>query len=225
MKLKITESSMAPMAKISLNKGEKVKIERGSMVYHNGKVAIESETNGGFIKSIGRSLVSGESMFITTAIGLDEGGEVSIAPDVIGNIKAIECGDRQWILNDGVFLGCDDTVGYEIKKQKSFANALFAGTGGFFNMHTKGHGQVLISCFGEMDKVIVKTGDKFIFDNNHVVAWSDNLSYELNVASGTFGFKSGEGLVLKFTGEGVVYIQSRQVSGFARQVSKYVTKS
>ena len=30
-------------------------------------------------------------------------------------------------------------------------------------------------------------------DNEHVVAWSDSLNYEIKIASGTFGFTTGEG--------------------------------
>ncbi len=225
MNYTITESSMAPMAKINLDRGEEIKIERGSMVYHNGKIKIEGATNGGFMKSLGRSLVSGESMFITTATGTDDGGQIAIAPDVIGDIKALECGNRQWILNDGAFLACENSVEYEVVRQKKLSNAFFGGTGGFFNMHTKGNGIVLINCFGEMEEIVLKSGDKFVCDNSHAVAWTNNLEYGLKVASGTFGFKTGEGLVIEFTGEGSVFIQSRQVAGFAQHIGRYISTS
>lgn len=44
--------------------------------------------------------------------------------------------------------------------------------------------------------------EDFVVDNQHVLAWTESLSYSIEVASGTFGFKTGEGLVNKFRGKG-----------------------
>ncbi|MEI3148214.1 MAG: AIM24 family protein [Merdibacter sp.] len=47
------------------------------------------------------------------------------------------------------------------------------------------------------------------------MAWDASLDYSIRVASGTFGFTSGEGLVNEFNGNGKVYIQTRNIHNLA----------
>lgn len=76
MQFTMTQGTAFPLVEVTLNQGEQIQMERGSMVYHNGYVALEGKMNsngagglGGLMKAVGRSMVSGESMFITTATG------------------------------------------------------------------------------------------------------------------------------------------------------------
>jgi len=70
-----TDSNMQfPLVELSLNQGETVFIQRGSMVYHTPNVTLSTKLNasgsglGRFVKAVGRSMVSGESSFITQVI-------------------------------------------------------------------------------------------------------------------------------------------------------------
>ncbi len=222
MNYTLSSENLATMAKITLNKDERVTIERGSMVYYTGDVELEGKTNGGFFKSIGRALVSGESMFITTAVSNSDNALLAVSSSSIGTIKKLSCGEQQWILNDGVFLASDYSVTYKVVRQKGFSKALFAGSGGFYNMHTEGVGDVLVNSFGTIEEIEVSPSKPLICDNFHVVAWSSNLDYDLRIASGSFGFKTGEGLVIEFKGSGTVYVQSKQLAGFAQSIVPYI---
>ena len=44
----------------------------------------------------------------------------------------------------------------------------------------------------------------------------------VTVASGTFGFKTGEGLVNKFRGKGKILIQSRNVEALAQSIIPFI---
>ena len=59
-------------------------------------------------------------------------------------------------------------------------------------------------------------------DNEHVIAWDDSLDYEIKIASGTFGFTTGEGLVNEFHGNGKVYIQSRNLHSLADALIPFI---
>ena len=50
-----------------------------------------------------------------------------------------------------------------------------------------------------------------------MVAWDADLEYHIEVASGMFGFTTGEGLVNTFTGSGRVYIQTRNLANLAQR--------
>lgn len=214
------------MAKIFLGNGETVKIENGAMVYMQD-VAMEGKLNsskkglGGLLGSIGRSLVSGESMFITQVKGTAQDGVVAIAPSVPGKITKLSVGARQYRLNDGAFFACDDTVNYKMQKQ-NLSQAFFGGSGGLFVMETEGQGDILVSSFGDLIELECTSAKPITIDNEHVVAWDASLSYSIEVASGTFGFTTGEGLVNKFTGNGKVMIQTRNVHSLSEAIRPFL---
>ena len=223
----IKGDSDCPIVEIYLQNHQTVKIERGSMAYMSN-VSIEGKMNsnkkgiGGVLGAIGRSLTSGESMFITEACGTSDECVLGIAPAIPGKIVCLEVGQgTHYYLNNGAFLACDDSVAYEMKSQ-SVGKALFGGTGGLFVMHTFGQGHILVSAFGDIMKVKVDEEHPITIDNEHVVAWDDSLDYEIKVASGTFGFTTGEGLVNVFHGTGNVYIQTRNIHNMADALLPYL---
>ena len=132
---------------------------------------------------------------------------------------------KQYRLNTGAFLACDDTVHYEMRAQKSIGKAFFGGTGGFFVMETQGSGDVLVNAFGALVELEVTPGAPVTIDNEHVVAWDASLDYDIRVASGTFGFTTGEGLVNEFKGNGKVVIQTRNLRNFAEALTPLVTQN
>ena len=179
-----------------------------SNVELEGKMNSDKKGFSGVLGAIGRSMTSGESMFITMATGTADDGFIGIAPPIPGKIHCLHVeGTKQYRLNTGVFLACDQSVEYLMKKQ-DLGKAVFAGTGGLFVMETQGQGDHPIT-----------------IDNEHVVAWDANLEYDIHVASGTFGFKTGEGLVNEFHGNGTVLIQTGNLHNFADSIRPFLPSS
>lgn len=230
MRFVLTGDSDCPIARLALSRGESAKIENGSMVYSRG-VEISGGLNakkkgiGGVLGAIGRSLTSGESMFITTATGTVDDGEIAIAPPIPGKIISLEVGGtQQYRLNTGAFLACDSTLDYTMVNQ-GISKAIFGGTGGLFVMETNGMGTVLVSAFGDILTLEVTPESPLVVDNEHVVAWDAGLNYNIQVASGMFGFTTGEGVVNSFNGYGRVYIQTRNLQNLAQAMHPYLPTS
>lgn len=230
MKYEFVGGTFAPLVKIKLDKGSKVKIERGSMVYKrdvelNGKLNSNSKGLGGLMGAIGRSITSGESMFITEAIGQTNDSEIGISPSNIGKIEKLVVGKGvQYRLNTGAYLASDENVSYNMVRQ-NISKAFFSGTGGLFVMETSGFGDILIASFGDIMELEVTPDKPLVVDNSHVLAWSHDLDYTIDIASGTFGFKTGEGLVNTFRGSGKVLIQTRNIQSLALDIAKYIPTS
>lgn len=224
----VTKSTVFPLVEVTLQQNEQIRLERGAMVYHNGDVNLEGKMNsngtggiGGLVKAIGRSVVSGESMFMTTATGLAPNAKIGLAPGTPGNIRELNIGAEHWRINDKAFLACDSTVTYNMKRQ-NIGKAIFGGTGGLFVMETAGTGTMLVSAYGDIIELNVDGSRPLVVDNTHVVAWSSSLNYNIRVASGTFGFTTGEGLVNEFNGTGTILIQTRNVQSLAEMVQPYI---
>jgi len=186
-----------------------------------GKLNSKKKGLGGFLGAMAKSILSDESIFITQVMGTSADGVVAIAPSVPGTIAKLEVGARQYRLNDSAFFASDDSVSYKMQKQ-NVSQALFGGSGGLFVMETEGRGDMLIAAYGDLVEVECTPAKPVIIDNEHVVAWDASLSYSIEVASGSFGFTTGEGLVNKFTGSGKILIQTRNISALADAVKPFL---
>ena len=220
MNYSIDKQMQFQLVDIELEPGEKVFIQRGSMVYHSTSIKLNTKVNGTgsgigkLIRAVGRSITSGESFWITEAQASRTTGKLAIAPALPGEVLPLKLGKEQYRINDGKFLAMDGSASYSMKKQ-SVGRAIFSGTGGFFVMTTSGEGTVLCNAYGSIKKITLNN-DEITIDNNHVVAWSTGLDYDIHFDNGFIqSIGTGEGIVNTFKGSGEVYIQSLNLETFA----------
>ena len=58
--------------------------------------------------------------------------------------------------------------------------------------------------------------EDYVVDTGHIVAFTEGLDYEISKPSGYKSlFFSGEGFVCRFSGQGKIWIQTRQASALA----------
>jgi uncharacterized protein (TIGR00266 family) len=228
-----TTGDVDPFLHVSLRRGEKIFCESDAMVMMETALDLRGKMTGGFFGSIARRLAGGESFFQEHIEATNGDGDCLLSPTLPGAMQVIEVGSRQYIMNDGAFVASESTIELKMRMQ-SLGNALFAGSGGFFVMETSGQGQLVVSGFGSMFELNVAPGKDVIIDNSHVVAWDSTLHYEVALGttntgnsggiSGFFSnavnsFTSGEGIVLRFSGSGKVYICSRNRDAFLEWAS------
>lgn len=223
MNYTIDKQMQFPLIDIELEPSEKVYIQRGSMVYHSPSIKLNTKVNasgsgiGKLVRAMGRSISSGESFWITEAQAHKELGHLAIAPGLPGEVLPLNLGEKQYRINDGKFLAMDGSASYSMKKQ-TLGRALLSGTGGFFVMTTSGDGVVLCNAYGSIKKIDLND-DEITIDNNHVVAWSTDLKYDIHFESGFVqSIGTGEGVVNTFKGTGEVYIQSLNLETFAKKI-------
>ncbi|HGH9640009.1 TIGR00266 family protein [Streptococcus pyogenes] len=229
MRFTIDQNMQFPLVEIDLEHGRSVYLQQGSMVYHTENVTLNTKLNGKgsglgkLVGAIGRSMVSGESMFITQAMSNGD-GKLALAPNTPGQIVALELGEKQYRLNDGAFLALDGSAQYKMERQ-NIGKALFGGQGGLFVMTTEGLGTLLVNSFGSIKKITLDGGTMTI-DNAHVVAWSRELDYDIHLENGFMqSIGTDEGVVNTFRGHGEIYIQSLNLEQFAGTLKRYLPTS
>lgn len=221
MNYSISGNEHFPMVEIALERGESAYIQRGSMIYHTPSVSLNTKLNAQgegwekLVKAVGRSLSSGESMFITQAVSSADDGKLAIAPSMPGQVIALELGADQYRLNDRAFLAMDGSAQYTLERQ-SVGRALLSGQGGFFVMTTQGEGILLANAFGSIKKISLHNQELTI-DNSHVMAWSTSLDYNIHLENGWLqAVGTGEGVVNTFRGTGDIYVQSLNFNTFVK---------
>lgn len=231
MKYTIDSNMQFPLVEIALEAGESAYIQQGSMVYHTPSVTLNTKLNarsgagfGKLMGAIGRSMVSGESMFITQAVSNSNDGKIALAPSTPGQVIALELGAQQYRLNDGAFLALDGSAQYKLERQ-SVGKAFFGGQGGLFVMTTEGYGTLLANAFGSIKKIEL-TGGSITIDNAHVVAWSRELDYNIHMENGFLqSIGTGEGIVNTFSGYGEIYVQSLNIETFAQVIGNHIVRT
>jgi uncharacterized protein (TIGR00266 family) len=196
-------------ARVSLGPNEQIRAESGAMMATSSGVAIESSTQGGVLKGLKRSILGGESLFITTLTAPATGGWVDVAHHLPGGIVTMDVTAAQPLfITRGCWLASSPTI--ELDTRWGGFKNLFGGEGGFL-VHATGEGTAVLACYGAIDTIQLGESESVTIDSGHVVAFSPEVSSRIRkVATGLIQtLKSGEGLVFDFTGPGWVMTQSR----------------
>lgn len=207
MQLSIKHNPAFAVVRAQIGAGEQISIESGAMMAMSGGVAIESKMEGGLKKGLMRSVLGGESLFITKITGSKEGDWVDAAARLPGDVSVIDVNGSvnltrgSWLLSGS---------GVEIDTKWGGFKNLVGGEGGFL-VHATGTGQVVCSCYGALEIYDIPAGEQLVLDSGHLVAYEEGLNFTTRkVTSGLMQtLKSGEGLVFEFTGPGRVWAQTR----------------
>src|SRR3954470_20595075 len=90
MEVNVRHSPSFSVARVSMASGEQVRAESGAMMATSGGVAVESKAQGGIMKSLKRSVLGGESFFMTHYTAPPEGGWVDCAARLPGDIVVLD---------------------------------------------------------------------------------------------------------------------------------------
>lgn len=208
------------LATAHLQPGESVRAEATAMVSMSNNLEVETNTGpkgvGGFFKKLKRGVMGGESFFQNVFRATTSPAAVSLAPRLCGSMVVHELnGQHELLIQGSSYVAAPDTVDIDSKFQgfKGF----FSGESLFF-LKASGHGPVLINAFGAIE--VMELDGEVIVDTGHLVAFTEGISYKIEKAGSGWiqSYLSGEGLVLKMSGRGKLYIQSRNPNEFGKTV-------
>ncbi|TET81788.1 TIGR00266 family protein, partial [candidate division TA06 bacterium] len=91
MEHEVLYRSAYALLRVKLEKGEAISAEAGAMVSMSSGVALQTTAKGGLFGALKRSMLGGESFFLNTFTA-DEGGEMTLAPTLPGDVLSIELG-------------------------------------------------------------------------------------------------------------------------------------
>ena len=201
------------VARCILMPGETVRAESGAMMATSADVAIEAKASGGLMKSLKRSVLGGESFFITTYTAPAVGGWVDFAARLPGDAIGLPVSEGLNITR-GSYLCSDGSV--EIDTSWGGFKNLAGGEGGFL-VRASGQGQVVLAAYGAIDAADLGPNESVVVDSGHMVAWDNSVQTQLRRAAGgglIQSAKSGEGFVFDVRGPGRIWTQSRNPSEF-----------
>lgn len=206
MDIEIIHRPSYSLAIAKLTPNERIRAEAGAMVSMSGDVQIETKAEGGILKSLGRAVLGGESFFQNFFVASAAGGEVTLAPELPGDIAVIEMSGSKLMIQAGSYMASESTVELTAKVSvKAFMSAE-----GISMLEASGSGTLLVSSYGAIFEKTLSTGEKYIVDTSHLVAFDGTMAVQPKTVGGMKStLFSGEGLVVELTGPGKIYIQTR----------------
>lgn len=206
MEIEIVHRPSYSLAVARLSPNERIRAEAGAMVSMSSGVNIETKAEGGLLKSLGRAVLGGESFFQNFFVASAQGGEVTLAPELPGDMILIELRGQKLMIQAGSYVASEN--GVELTTKVSIK--AFMSAEGISMLQASGAGKLLVSSYGAIFERSIGTGEKYVVDTSHLVAFDASMGVVPKTVGGIKStLFSGEGLVVELTGPGTIYMQTR----------------
>lgn len=211
-----------PVVVCQLEGGESMITESGSMAWMSPNMRMETSSNGGIGKALGR-MFAGEKMFqnIYTAQGGE--GMIAFASSFPGSIRAFEIGPGQeMIFQKSSFLAGEAGIQLSVFFNKKFASGLFGGEG-FIMQRVSGQGMVFAEFDGHVVEYDLQPGQQIVVDTGYLAAMSASCTMEIRSVPGVKNMLlGGEGIFNTIiNGPGRVWLQTMPLSNVAGVLRPY----
>jgi uncharacterized protein (TIGR00266 family) len=222
MEFKLEHGPVFTIVRILLKRGEQFRAESGAMVSMSPSLKLEAKSSGKGLMGALKAAVGGESFFASLYTAEAGDGELVLAPSTMGDVLRMDLTGNTIYAEGGAYLAGSPNL--TISTKGSF-KALISGEGLFLQKIT-GSGVLFLNSYGAIFEKSLAPGEIYIVDTNHIVAFEESVQYKVRkVSKGLFStLASGEGLVCEYSGPGKIWVQTRALSAFAQQISKFIPK-
>lgn len=217
------EGGNLPVVICELDAGEQMITEGGAMSWMSANMQMETTTNGGVGKALGR-MFSGERIFQNIYTAQGGPGMIAFASSFPGSIRAYDIAPGQdMIFQKKSFLAGERGIELSVHFNKKVGAGLFGGEG-FILQRVSGQGTVFAEFDGHVIEYNLQPGQRILVDTGHVAAMDATCNIDIQTVKGAknilFG---GEGLFLtEITGPGRLWLQTMPMSNVAASLMPYL---
>ena len=202
------------LQKRTVENGEKMITEKGSMVWMSPNM--QMQTHGGGLGRMFSKALTGESMFQNTYTA-NGAGMIAFGSSFPGQIKAVTIAQGQeMIVQKSAFLASEAGVQLSLHFRKNLGAGLFGGEG-FIMQRLSGRGVAFLEIDGHACEYTLAAGQSMIVDTGYLACMDASCSMEIvtvpGVKNALFG---GEGLFNTVVrGPGRLVLQTMPISAVA----------
>lgn len=211
MRVDVTNAPAYALAYVKMAAGEAVLAEPGSLVSASAGISVSASVQGGVVRAALRKTFAQESFFQSRYTAVSHGAWVALAPRFPGDIYVTDVVSPLVVQSGSV-------LGYAASLQVSAAAGSLSTLllrEGVATASVTGTGTLLLASYGGIDSFELAAGEEMIVDTGHLVAWSQSCDLAVGPLAGpTATAISGEWLVGKVTGPGLVVVQTRSEQQF-----------
>lgn len=215
-----------PVAVCYLENGESMITERGSMSWMSPNMKMETTSNGGIGKALGR-MFAGEALFQNRYTAMGGNGMIAFASSFPGSILDYQIAPgRELIVQKSGFLAAEAGVELSVFFQKKLGAGVFGGEG-FIMQKLSGYGTAFLEFDGHVIEYGLQPGQQIVVDTGYLAAMENTCTMEIKSVPGlknmVFG---GEGVFnTLITGPGRIWLQTMPMSNVAAEIFKFMPSS
>lgn len=194
--------------------------ERGSMAWMTPNMKMETTSNGGIGKALGRAF-SGEAMFQNRYTAQDGPGLIAFASSFPGQIMPIQIRPGFSIIaQKSAFMAAESSVELSVFFRKKLGASLFGGEG-FIMQKISGNGTAFLEIDGSVVDYTLATGESLLIDTGYLAFMEETVGFDIQSVPGmknaVFG---GEGLFnTRVTGPGKIWLQTMPATSIAQSLA------
>ena len=212
-----------PVVICNLDANETMITERGSMSWMTPNMKMETTSNGGLGKALGR-MFAGEALFQNKYTAEGGPGLIAFASSFPGQILPIQIQPgANMIVQKSAFLASQVGVELSVHFQKKLGAGFFGGEG-FIMQRLSGTGLAFVEIDGSVVDYTLQAGQSMLIDTGYLAMMDETVQMSVESVKGVknmvFG---GEGIFnTKVTGPGRIWIQTMPISNVAGVISQFI---
>lgn len=212
-----------PVVLCELEQNETMITERGSMSWMSPNMKMDTKSNGGVGKALGR-MFAGEALFQNNYTSMGGTGLIAFASSFPGDIMPIEVTpDHPMVVQKSAFLASEAGVELSVFFQKKIGSGLFGGEG-FIMQKLSGYGTAFIEIDGSAITYELAAGQSMVVDTGYLAAMDSTCKMEIQTVPGlknmVFG---GEGIFnTVITGPGKIILQTMPINNVAACIRPFI---
>lgn len=212
-----------PIVECTLGQGQKMITQSGSMCWMDATITMDTTTNGGIKKVIGRAF-SNENLFQNVYTSMKDGSRISFGTCVPGAIMPVKISEGQSIIcQKSAFLAAYGDIDLSIHLNKKIGVGFFGGEG-FIMQKISGNGIVFLEIDGSSLQYELAAGQQMILSTGYLVSMSESCQLDVQTVKGIKNmFLGGEGIFnTVITGPGRVITQTMPLARLADSIIPFI---
>ena len=212
-----------PIVECTLNNGQSMITQSGSMCWMDNTITMETSSNGGLGKVVGR-LFTKEKLFQNIYTSTRDGSKIAFGTCVPGSIMPIKLSAGQSIVcQKSAFLASYGNIELSTFFNKKIGVGLFGGEG-FIMQKITGEGMVFLEIDGASMEFTLAQGQQMLLSTGYLVSMDETCSIDVQTVKGFKNiFLGGEGLFnTVITGPGRLVVQTMPLPRLANSIYPYL---
>ena len=212
-----------PVVECTLKAGEAMITQSGSMAYMDPTITMETSSNGGLKKIVGR-LFTNEKLFQNIYTSTKDGSKIAFGTCVPGSIMAVKLEKGKSIIcQKSSFLASYGSIELATFFNKKIGAGLFGGEG-FIMQKITGEGIVFIEIDGSNKEFELKEGQQLILSTGYLVSMDETCKIDVQTVKGLKNIiLGGEGIFnTVITGPGKVIVQTMPLPKLANSIYPFL---
>ena len=212
-----------PVVECTLKNGESMITQSGSMAWMDQTIKMETSTNGGVGKVVGR-LFTKEALFQNIYTSEKDGSKIAFGTAVPGSIRPIKIEPGKTVIcQKSSFLASYGNIEVSTFFNKKIGVGIFGGEG-FIMQKFSGEGIVFCEIDGSSKEFELAPGEQIVLSTGYLVTMDDTCQIDVQTVKGVKNiFLGGEGIFnTVITGPGKVVVQTMPLAKLSNSIAAYL---